>query len=796
MPKSLALIAFLGILALLRVEGQTAAPAPAPSTNAAPATNAPGVAAPGAILLSDVVTRALSDSATLQEIQSTLASDQTAPLADQSLPAVTKSIDQEQTSDSQLLETNPTLPALRSAQASWEDLADTMKVAREKLTDRVAELDKQVTSLDQMNTSWQAALALATSSAAPPDILSRIHAVIADIAQTKKSAEAVRGAILSSQNRLAEQDSRISSGIAVIKKAQASAVTLLFTRDSAPIWQLGLASAPSTNPKRTGQFQLASQIQDLRAYLAQKYPTVFIQFLIFFAIAIGLFRARQKIPTHADDDPAIRQAAQVFQVPTATAAVIALLLSGRLYPLAPNLFLAGLGAAALIPAVIILRRLIEPALFPILYAMVIAYCVDQLRYVATDPLIRRILFLLELIAAGAFLFWLLRSQRLAPERTPQNLLARIIRTYARVALGVIGLALLANFLGYSHLSYLIGTGMLKSSYLAVILYAAVRVGDGLLLTLLKLWPLSLLRMVQGHYTLLAKNASLTFRALAFFLWLWEALELFSLRSPLWTKSEAILGATVKFGNIPLSLGPLLRFGITIWATFLISRFLRFVLAEEVYPNLKLGRGVPYAASTMVHYVVLVLGFFFALAALGIDLSQYTVLAGALGVGLGFGLQNIMNNFVSGIILLFERPIKVGDIIQVDTAVGTVQSIGIRASVIRITNGSEIIMPNGNLISNAVTNWTFSNRQRVVEIPFTVGPKSDPQRVMKLFVETAKANPAVLKDPPPQVLLTNATGAALSFELHAWTNSEDWTETRSSLVLSLTTALEHENIPII
>jgi potassium efflux system protein len=176
------------------------------------------------------------------------------------------------------------------------------------------------------------------------------------------------------------------------------------------------------------------------------------------------------------------------------------------------------------------------------------------------------------------------------------------------------------------------------------------------------------------------------------------------------------------------------------------------------------------------------------------LSQYTVLAGALGVGLGFGLQNILNNFVSGIILLFERPIKVGDVIQVDTSVGTVQSIGIRASVIRITNGSEIIMPNGNLISNPVTNWTFSNRQRIISIPIAVVSKTDPQRVMSILIETAKANPSVLRQPPPQVLFTNLTGATLNFELQAWTaQHEIWNQTRSDLFLAISAALARENI---
>ncbi len=172
-------------------------------------------------------------------------------------------------------------------------------------------------------------------------------------------------------------------------------------------------------------------------------------------------------------------------------------------------------------------------------------------------------------------------------------------------------------------------------------------------------------------------------------------------------ASSVLEQDHRWGSLHFQLGPILAFPITVWASFLLSRFVRFALEEEVYPNLPLGRGIPYAASTVVHYTILFVGFVVAVKAAGAHLSQLTFLLGALGVGLGFGLQNILNNFVSGIILLFERPIKVGDIVQIDTNIGKVERIGIRASVILLTNGSELIVPNGNLISNPVTNWTLS-----------------------------------------------------------------------------------------
>ena len=139
---------------------------------------------------------------------------------------------------------------------------------------------------------------------------------------------------------------------------------------------------------------------------------------------------------------------------------------------------------------------------------------------------------------------------------------------------------------------------------------------------------------------------------------------------------------------------------------------------------------------MIHYAILLIGFFVALAALGGDITKVTILAGAFTVGVGFGLQTVINNFVCGLILLFERPIKVGDVVQIDSDIGEVRRIGIRACVIRTTDSSEVIVPNGLIISNKVTNWTFSDRYRAVEVPVSAARGVAPQPVIELLKSVA------------------------------------------------------------
>jgi small-conductance mechanosensitive channel len=363
-------------------------------------------------------------------------------------------------------------------------------------------------------------------------------------------------------------------------------------------------------------------------------------------------------------------------------------------------------------------------------------------------------------------------------------------------LAVFATAFIANAFGYVSLSELLGNAALRSAYLAVILYAAMRIADGLIMGALSIYPLAMLRMVNRHRYLLWSRARRVVQWAALLWWGSRTLDLLSMRASFLEKTREILTGTFGPGDLEFSLQRFIAFGVVAWAAFLISRFCRFALEEEVYPRVQLSRGLPYAVSTMLHYTILVAGFFAAAAAAKIDMTKFTIVAGAVGVGLGFGLQNIINNFVSGLILLFERPIKVGDVIQLGDVAGSVQSIGIRASIVRTGSGSELIVPNGMLISGQVTNWTLSNRQRGIDIPLRVAYGTDPDRVIALLVEIAKTHPLVMDNPPPVALFSGFGTDSLEFVLHAWTNDFDqWAQIRSDLGVAINAAFLKENIPI-
>jgi small-conductance mechanosensitive channel len=167
-----------------------------------------------------------------------------------------------------------------------------------------------------------------------------------------------------------------------------------------------------------------------------------------------------------------------------------------------------------------------------------------------------------------------------------------------------------------------------------------------------------------------------------------------------------------------------------------------------------------------------------------DLTKMTVLAGAFGVGLGFGLQDVVNNFVSGLILLFERPIQVGDTIQVGNLQGRVRRIGIRASVVRTQQGAEIIVPNAQLITKEVTNWTLSDQLRRLDLPVGVNYGAEPKKVIALLENVARAHPQVLQNPAPRCLFMSYGDSSINFELRAWTEYTNTQQVHSDLTVAI------------
>jgi small-conductance mechanosensitive channel len=350
-------------------------------------------------------------------------------------------------------------------------------------------------------------------------------------------------------------------------------------------------------------------------------------------------------------------------------------------------------------------------------------------------------------------------------------------------------------LGFLTLAKVLGEGALRSIYLGGLLYGAARVICVGMALLVRTNRAQLSVFVRLYRDDIVKWISRAVYFLAGVLWLIGSLELFTVREQFLAALGRVFEASVGFRSLRISIGDVASFALVVTLAYYLSRIVKIVLQEDVLTRVPLKRGVPQAMATTAQYLLLIAGFVLAVTAAGFDLDRLTLLTGAFGVGIGFGLQNVVNNFVSGLILLFERPVQVGDAVQVGATTGEITRIGIRSSTIRTYQGAEVIVPNGKLISDEVTNWTLSSQIRRVEIPVGVAYGSEPQKVIELLLDVAKSHAEILAEPAPQVLFTGFGDSSLQFELRFWTVIQVHPVVRSQIVAAILQALENAQIEI-
>jgi small-conductance mechanosensitive channel len=251
------------------------------------------------------------------------------------------------------------------------------------------------------------------------------------------------------------------------------------------------------------------------------------------------------------------------------------------------------------------------------------------------------------------------------------------------------------------------------------------------------------------------------------------------------------------GSTSITLWSFIYFLFLAWLLFFFTNKLKNWIVYKVLSNSKIELGVRLAVGTIIRYFILVLGLIIVMQTVGINLSTLTILAGALGVGIGFGLQNITNNFVSGIIILFERPIKVGDRIQVGDVYGDVVSISMRSTTVVTNDNISVIVPNSEFISSTVVNWSHTDRNVRFNIPVGVAYKEDPEKVRDLLLQIAGNEEGVLKKPVPDVLFDEFGDSSLNFNLRVWTDTYTTTPgiLKSRLYFEIFKKFKEQNIEI-
>lgn len=774
-------------------------PPPSPTPSAPPATPpAPPEAAAGAISLSDVATQAEAVSSQLRKFENKNRINDLIERAETELPGLGRDLSARGREMQQVLGRNATLETIRNLEEGWRDIEVRADAVTQDLTRGALLLDGNIKDLEKLESTWEITTKAAKEAKAPQAVLDRTLEVANNISAVKKQVLQNRAKLLGLQGKSADIGARATESRQVLAEARERAAARLLYRDSLPLASAEFWSAWIDSFSREAREDLSNQGAALVEYV-DTHVGRFVSHALFFLVLTGILSiAQTRIRALSQTDTSLRRAGRVFEMPIVSAMLIAMLVSAWFYPRAPRIMWVLIGVLGAAPVFVFVRRMIDGNVYPLLWAVTGFYLVDTLREIfAPLPGVSRVILLAETLFIILFCWGMLyRSAPLAnPKLEVQASLWRALRLVIWLVFPVFITALLSNIGGYVRLADLIVKTTLASAYTAVVLYALMRVGEGISQGLMYMPPVSMLGMVKRHKTLLISRINRLLRWVALIFWIVLTLQGPGMLQPVMAFLQSFWKASVSIGTFTLSVENIFLFFFILWAAYALSRIFRFILDEEVFPKLRLERGLPYAVTTMLHYVLLLSGLVLAVGAIGVDMTKFTIVASAFSVGIGFGLQNIVNNFVSGLIVLFERPIKVGDVIQIDDMTGRVQRIGIRASVVRSTTGSEVIIPNGKLISDKVTNWTLTNQLRQVTVPIITKPDIDVAAFKALLLEIAQKNKAVVEVPAPEALFVQRGLETFEFELRIWTGELDtWIELRSDLITEVNEALRVHNIP--
>jgi potassium-dependent mechanosensitive channel len=682
-----------------------------------------------------------------------------------------------------ILNNQPALETLQAQEQIWQERQSQLTGWLNVLTARATKLQVALTQLKKLQETWTKTRDAAEAANAPAPILQQIDATLAAIQAAQPPHQAQRDEVLDLQGKIAEQVAACNSALAQIDALRQTAVGGIFTPENPPVWRADLwARAKATVPERLAKL-VTAYWENIRVYVSDPSRHMPRHVVVFIALYLILLAARRQIESEAAGNRSPYCAA-VFDHVFAGALLVTLMVATAPTSPVPEKVKELFWITALVPIVVLTRRAVPANVIPAIYALAILFVVDTLRRAITgEPPAGQGLLILEAVAGIAVLVWLLirGTHREARGLGPTNTLWRAAAVFFIFDLSI---GLLAAVFGYVRLARLAVPGVLAGAALALELYASVQVAMGIVAYAFHVWPLRLLHMIEHHRNLLEQRIYMLFLWGITLGWLARYLDYLGLLNPAQDLMTEFVSTRLERGSISTSVGDIVAFFLTVLAAYLLSAFIRFVLEEDVYPRTRIATGQSYALSRLLNYAVLALGFMIALAVLGMDFTKMTVLAGAFGVGLGFGLQDVVNNFVSGLILLFERPIQVGDTVQVGSVQGRVRRIGIRASVVRTQQGAEIIVPNAQLITKEVTNWTLSDQLRRLELSVGVNYGAEPKKVIELLEGVARAHPKVLQNPAPRCLFMSYGDSSINFELRAWTEYTNSQQVHSDLTVAI------------
>lgn len=749
---------------------------------------------PAAITAADVVVRGQDANERLRQVRSRARAQPAVEEAAEGLTRLFATRDTLLADSTSLKPESASRRTLEIVHQRWVRYLSQIDEWQDVLTQRSQALGQEQNALLPVRAEWQATVDADADQDYPQAAVQVIRSVQAAIDSVDAQIRARLDTVLTLQNQLAELHDQASEVLARIEAAEAEARLGLFSAESPPLWT-AITSPEAKQSLAQVREGLQEDSRTLTRFM-EDAPGLPAQGFFLLVLLVLIIALRRRSLHRAEEDPELDASARILDRPFSAVLLIMVITTRLFHPQIPPALVDLNSLLVLIPLVRLLPRELHPALRHPLYAVAALWLLNGLLvFLPERSALLRLALLLVTALALATIAWFLKVRGPVVAEARSRWMQGALRV-TRLGLVTLGTSLAANILGFVALATLLTDATLGSIVLAAALFAGVLILEVLVRLTLSTDIAQSVGSLRRHSNLVIRRTISLTRYGAVAIWAYWTLDWFDLLQPMLGAGDAVLRSPLSVGNMSISLGDILVFVFAIWLATLVSRFTRFVLKEDVFPRLALPRGVPGAITKVSHYIILGLGLVIAFAAAGIDLSSLALLAGALGVGIGFGLQSIVNNFVSGLILIFERPIQIGDTIELQELIGTVKHVGIRASTVRTFDGAEVIVPNADLIAGRVVNWTLSDRLRRMEVAVGVAYGTNPHQVKDVLLEVVRGNSEILENPEPFALFQGFGDSSLDFVLRFWTsNFANWLTIQSDVYFAVHDALDAAGIEI-
>jgi potassium efflux system protein len=682
---------------------------------------------------------------------------------------------------------------LADLELSWLELERELSIWITVVDARFDALQVERERMREISALWGRTAAQADTMDLPPEMSARVAEVLTAVRDVENRVRERRNDVGASSSLVASRYDLVFISLERINELGVAMRDRLFDRETAPLWSsLG---AVSSQPF-TGDTLAASRdwAESLLSYLWLRLARILFLALGFLALLFTALHLRRHSEERLPNDVGSERSRGLIERPfsLALASSVAITTVVLPYPVGASTDL--IFVFAMVPMLRLGAVILGPEARRKLYLVATLAILERVATIGFDGSTtgRFLLLVVSALGFGAALRAAIRGGKREEE---QGGWARARQLVAWSAAFMFAVAAAANIFGWLQLSKMLTEATVSSLFSAFGWSILVTAVATLLPVLLSGWMGGALLSLNNNRATVERITVGVLGIAATFLWLRGAMIRFYVWGPVRNFAARITDSGISIGGLDISTGGVVGAALVLAGAWLVARFIRFVLREEVLPRLDLRQGSRHSLITLVNYTVYGLGIAMAASALGLTGTQLAVVVGALSLGIGFGLQTIVNNFVSGLILIFERPIQVGDTIETTNHFGRVKRIGIRASIIYTYDGAEIVVPNGDLIAKEVINWTRTDEIRRAEVVVGVAYGTDPEAVLEILLRVAEEHSKARKYPEPKAQMINFGDSSLGFRLRCWTPIDDWIDLVSDLHVAINRELKAAGITI-